>query len=179
MSTWLRNLSISNRLIVIITSINLVIILLIGMIAVSSNRRALESQATRRFAEKNQQVASSIMAEMGSVLATTEQIGRTLSGLQNYSQTQIRSAINEIISQDEDILIHRVGVYRPALPDQPESDDSVVVLQIFQPRTGVINETRTFTYDNQQPASDAPMFAALNRNQPVWFRLAYDGLFNG
>lgn len=170
MSSWLRNLSIGRRLIFIITSINLVIILSIGLISISSNRRALESQSTRRFAEKNQQVAQGITDELDHVMTTISQLQSTLSDLQSYSQAQMRSAVQDIISQDDDILIHRISVYRPSeLIDGETSDDSVVVFQILLPRTGVINETRTYSFDNQQPDPSAPMFAPLESNQPIWF----------
>lgn len=183
MSTWLRNLSIGRRLILIITSINLVIILLMGFIAISSNRRALESQTTRQFAEKNQQVATGITGELNQVIATTNQIQVSLSNLESYSQTQIRTIIRDIISQDEDVLIHRVSVYRPTVVvDGETQDDSVVVLQIYEPRTGEINQTRTFSFDNQQPAADSPMFMALEENSAVWFtqeRAYQDTQFRG
>lgn len=183
MSNWLRNLSIRNRLIFIITSINLVIILLMGFIAISSNRRALESQTTRQFAEKNRQVASGITTELSHVMSTATQIQQALSDMETYSQNQIRTTVRDIISQDDDFLIHRVSIYRPSeIVNGEEQDDSVVVLQIFEPRTGAINETRTFSFDNQQPAFDSPMFTALEQNDPIWFvqDMAYqDSQFRG
>lgn len=170
MSNWLRNLSISHRLILIITSINVVIIILIGMIAVSSNRRALESQTTRRFAEKNQQVASAISTELAAVLNSATQIQQKLSGLQDYSPDQLRTTVRDILTTDSDILIHRVSIYRPSvIIDAVASDDSVVVMQIPEPRTGVISQTRTFTFDNQLPAHEALMFDAIEQNAAVWF----------
>lgn len=170
MSIWLRNLSIGRRLIVIITGINLAIILLIGLIAMSSNRRALESQTTRNFADKNQQVTQAISDELEKVMDTTNQIQFTLSTMQTYSQSQLRSSMIDIISQDEDTLIHRISVYRPSGTSiDDESEDSVVVFQILQPRTGVINETRTLSADNQQPSPDAPQFSVIESSQPTWF----------
>jgi signal transduction histidine kinase/HAMP domain-containing protein len=170
MLSWLQNLSIGRRLIIIVTGINLVMLFLIGLIAISSNRQALESQSTRRFAEKNQQVTRGIADEIEHVIQTVEQLQTTLSDLTTYSQAQMRSAIQDIISQDDDILIHRVNIYRPSeIIDDEATDDSVVVFQIFSPRTGVINETRTFSFDNQQPDSSASMFVPLQSNQAHWF----------
>jgi len=170
MSFGLRNLSIGRRLMIIVTGVNLVVLLSIGLIAFSSNRRALESQSTRRFAEKNQQVTRGIADELNHTMATVNALRVTLSNLPSYSQTQMRTAIQNIISQDEDILIHRVSVYRPAEMIANEAiDDSVVVFQILAPRTGVINETRTYSFDNQQPDPNALMFAPLNNHQPIWF----------
>jgi len=155
---------------IIVTGVNLVVLLSIGLIAFSSNRRALESQSTRRFAEKNQQVTRGIADELNHTMATVNALRVTLSNLPSYSQTQMRTAIQNIISQDEDILIHRVSVYRPAEMIANEAiDDSVVVFQILAPRTGVINETRTYSFDNQQPDPNALMFAPLNNHQPIWF----------
>jgi len=170
MSSWLRNLGIGRRLIIIVTGINLVVLLSIGIIAISSNRRALESQSTRRFAEKNQQVAQGIADELNKVTATVNQLQTALSNLPSYSQAQMRSALQDIISQDEDILIHRLSVYRPSeMIDGEASDDSIVVFQIFAPRTGVINETLTYYFDNQQPDPDASMYTPLQTNQSTWF----------
>ena len=170
MSFWLGNLSIGRRLIIIVTAINLVILLSIGLIALSSNRRALESQSTRRFAEKNQQVARGIADDLSQVMTTALQLQASLSNLSSYSQTQMRTAVQDIISQDEDILIHRVSVYRPSeIIEGDPSDDSVVVFQIIAPRTGVVNETRTYSFDNQQPHPNAPMFTPLINHQAIWF----------
>ncbi len=170
MSSWLRNLGIGRRLIIIVTAINLVILLSIGIIAISSNRRALESQSTRRFAEKNQQAAQGIADELNKVTATVNQLQTTLSNLPNYSQAQMRSALQDIISQDDDNLIHRISVYRPSeMVDGEASEDSVVVFQILSPRTGVINQTRTYSFDNQQPNPDDAMYAPLETNQSTWF----------
>jgi signal transduction histidine kinase/methyl-accepting chemotaxis protein len=170
MSSWLRNLSIGHRLIIIVTVINLVVLVSIGLIAFSSNRRALESQSTRRFAEKNQQVTQGITDELDHVMTTVNQLQTTLSNLQTHSQERMRATIRDIISQDNDILIHRVSVYLPSeLIDGEASDDSVVVFQILAPRTGVINETRTYSFDNQQPDPSASMFTPIETNQPIWF----------
>lgn len=177
LSSWLNKMSISRRLILIVTSINIIVLLLISLIAISSNQRTLETQATRRFSEKNQQIANAMSAELDDVIETAISIRDELSGLTAYSQAQMRSSIQDLIRQDDDVLIHRVSVYRPHTNINGESiDDSVVVFQISSPATGVIDETRTFTFDNQQPAPDAGMFKPLESNQAGWFKqeVAYE-----
>ena len=170
MSAWLRNFSIGNRIIAIVTGINLVIVLSIGVIAVSSNRRTLEAQATRSFAQKNSQAADNILNQLSKVVDTTTQLQVALTDRDNFSQSRLRNEFKEIITADEDVLIHRISVYVPAVETNSETtDDSVIVFQIQEPRTNVINETRTYSFDNQQPDPDEPMFDVLTTKQPLWF----------
>lgn len=165
----LKDISLSRRLIGIVTVINLVVLILVGLIATNSNRRTLEAQATERFVEKNRQVTNAIKQELSNTISAAVAIQTRLSELSNYSQAQIRTSVRDSLIQDDDVLIHRVSIYRPADPSEENATDSVIVMQISTPRTAVIDEIRTFTAKNQQPASDAPMFTALQSNAPLWF----------
>jgi len=166
MSAWLRNLNISSRLMVIIIGINVITLFLICLVAISSNQQALEQQARDRFVEKNQQTVQSIGVELEWVITTANQLQSAFGTLSTYSQAEMRAVVRDIITQDNDLLIQRISVYRP---ETEESDDSVVVFEEFQPSFGFVNAIRIFSTDSQQPPQNAPMFAASTENRPIWF----------
>lgn len=171
MSTMLQNMSIGRRLMIIIISINLLTLILIGWVAVTSNQQSLEVQARQRFTEKNQQAVQAISTELENIITTANQLQVNLSTLQSYSQVQLRTLIRDILTQDSDKLIQRVAVYRPALDSEDETgDDSIVVYQDFESGFGASNSIRTYIADNQQPAPSSPMFEVLGQGEPIWFK---------
>jgi len=169
MASWLRNMNISTRLMFIIIGINLLTLFLICAVAISSNHQSLQTQALEQFAEQNEQASVAISNELQDVQTIVNQLQTELNNLPFYSQWEVRKVINSIMADKIDVLIKRIGIYRPASDNVADSKASVVMFDNLQPVYGFVDAIRIVSTDNNLPDDSSPLFATIAENRPLWF----------
>lgn len=156
----ISRMGLSNRLNLIIISLNLIILVVVAALASTSSTAALRTQAVDRFNTKTNHAFTQFNEDLNDFEASAQNIADWLSHFEglNLSST-VHLEIIKLLTDDNDTLIHRVGVLRP--------DGSMVWINIPDPmepnlhRRG-IEEAGKYSLDNfpkLKPGDD-----------PVWFR---------
>jgi hypothetical protein len=156
------SMSISNRLIAIVVSINVAILLVVTIIATLSSNIALRTQALTRFATKHTSEVRLLDAMFQNLYNT---VGTMVVGLEQVADinnsTQIRDYLRQAIATDADILIHRIGIVRP--------DGSAGILYIPNPSVPDFYEWRVYRQQRDLP-HNPHLDTVQEGNAPVWFQ---------
>ncbi len=166
-------MGIGRRLILIVTTINIAILVIVAGVALNSNFGALQAQAKARFAEKNSQVADALDAHLNNVIDATENIIASIGQQGNLFTSSFRQSIREAIVSDTDHLIQRVSVIRPA--EDGSSFTSAVSFPIADTQTGRLGEILTISEAENLPSHDK-IWQVIETQEPTWFTqdLAYN-----
>lgn len=157
------NFNLGLRLNSLILTINVIILVVVGAIAVWGSNNSLRDQVITRFNEKTTLVANDIDTTMTSLYETTLRLADSLGSLDDVTDaTALRTHMLDFIAQQDPLnLIHRISVYRP--------DESVASLRYINRRISPQYEWRIFRESRDIPRDDARIFDVLETEAPRWF----------
>lgn len=155
----ISQMGLSNRLNIIIISLNLVILALVAAIASTSSTAALRDQAVERFNSKTDKAFTTLNEDLNNFVDSSQSMAdwaSTFSGL--HLDSTVHVEVLDHLINDDDVLIHRVGLLRP--------DDSALWMNIADPleplqhRRGIMDDGEF----------DMSHFPALDvGDEPLWF----------
>jgi signal transduction histidine kinase/HAMP domain-containing protein len=155
----IARMGLSNRLNLIVISLNLLILVVVAVLASTSSDAALRNQAVERFNNKTGRAFNTLNKELNQFEASTKDIVDWVSDYRALNlSTNVQIEILKFLADDNDILIHRVGLLRP--------DNSAVWINIPDPlelnlhRRGIENSD-SFSLDSFP--------GVLDSETPIWF----------
>jgi signal transduction histidine kinase/HAMP domain-containing protein len=154
----IARMGLSNRLILIIVTINLVILLVVAALATVSSENALREQAIERFDRKASNAYEYIDDHLTAFQESADSIAawvESYEALNITSNVQLNSV--DVLSSDDDMLIHRVSILRP--------DETIVAINFPDPMQPAQN-SRVFPDFNDQ-LTNTNFFDA--RTAAIWF----------
>ncbi|MCU0512386.1 MAG: ATP-binding protein [Anaerolineae bacterium] len=161
---------IGNRLNGIVLSINLAVLLIIMVIAVSSSNAALRAQTLSRFAAKNSVAAAGMNATLGAVDSAARRFVAGLS-VTTFTSDSLRQYTRQFMEAQANPLFHRISIF-----NDDDAAPSVGVFQQLETQDRLRHTWRWYTQPRYLPR-DEHLLAVLSDQRPQWFlqlRLLYD-----
>lgn len=156
-------MQLSERLNLIVISINIIVLVIVAVLASISSDAALREQAVNRFASKNSEAVITLNTFVENLSVTVDALAVGLSEFEDLNDSAaVRDYLTDFLANDADILIHRVALLRP--------DDAVAVLNIPNPRLPTEYSWRIFRRTSQTAPSNQSVNFAADTNTPTWFR---------
>jgi signal transduction histidine kinase/HAMP domain-containing protein len=156
----ISRMGLSNRLNLIIISLNLIILAVVAALASTSSTAALRTQAVERFNNKTGQAFTQLNSNFREFEASTETIVEWVSNFEglNLSST-VHLEVVGLLAKDNDSLIHRVGILRP--------DESMVWINIPDPMEPNLHR-RGIEEAGELSLDSSPVFEVSG--EPIWVR---------
>lgn len=154
-------MALSNRLIIIIVAVNLLILLIVTILANLFSDVALREQAIERFDIKSSNAYQRINDRMDAFKDAADTITAWISEYESLNiSTDVQQELVDLMQADDDVLINRVGILRP--------DNSVMIINIPDPMNVSQNARRVLDLENQLNNNNFDT-ARLDTNG-LWFR---------
>jgi signal transduction histidine kinase/methyl-accepting chemotaxis protein len=155
----IARMGLSNRLILIIVSINLLILVIVAALANFFSEAALREQAIERFDSKSTNAFLYVDERLDAFLNSANALAawvETYDALNVSNDVQLH--IVDALSNDNDTLIHRVSIQRP--------DNTALVINFPNPMQADQNARRVITLEDQ--LNNSNFYNA--RESIVWFQ---------
>lgn len=157
------NINIGNRLNLIVTSINVVILFLIALIAIASSEAALRSQSIERFGNKSHTAGLEINALIQTATNAANAIIAGIDDIDLADSVTLRAYLTDFIATDDDVLIERINIMRP--------DTAVAVLTIPNPRIPQDYVWRVYSRQlSGMPHENERIQMMMQAGEATWFR---------
>jgi signal transduction histidine kinase/HAMP domain-containing protein len=160
----MNNFNIGGRLNTLILTINLGMLILIGIVATVGSNATLRADVIQRFETKTALVASNINTNLTLLYEATLRLADNVGAQGDLEDANaLRGLMLDYFANDDpQALIHRVSIYRP--------DGSVGTLR-YSNRAFDANDYlwRVYRAENDIPLDDERIFGVLEDEAPHWF----------
>lgn len=157
----LARMGLSNRLIIIVITINLVILLIVTALANFFSETALREQSIERFEIKSASAFRHVDERLSAFRASADELAAWISSFEGINvSNDVQLHIVDALTRDDDALIYRVSILRP--------DNTVLVVNFPDPMLPVQNARRVVTLDEELNYSR--IRDARDSEDGIWFR---------
>ncbi|MEL7434252.1 MAG: GAF domain-containing protein, partial [Chloroflexota bacterium] len=168
MFTWL---GLSNRLNIIVISINILILIVVAFLANASSATALRTQSIERFDTKVQSAFTSVDTRLVAFESFATEVSEWVADFSSLSvATSVQTEVTAFLDNDNAQDVYSISILRP--------EDTVIWLSPTGENIGDMPQTRLRILAAVDALENTAIQTALASDEPTWF-LQETALFDG